>query len=116
MTQTMVQCNTTLCGAQRSPAPREEQLHTAIISSVYFTGLRNAERVMGELMIRCPNTGKSVSTGIFMDRTKFRSMPVFFSTSYCASCSSSHEWFARDAWMCEAGTEAMDSSHALQVA
>jgi hypothetical protein len=71
---------------------------------------------MGELMIRCPNTGKSVSTGIFMDRTKFRSMPVFFSTSYCASCSSSHEWFARDAWMCEAGTEAMDSSHALQVA
>lgn len=116
MTQTMVQCNTTLCGAQRSHAPREEQLHTAIISSVYFTGLRNAERVMGELMIRCPNTGKSVSTGIFMDRTKFRSMPVFFSTSYCASCSSSHEWFARDAWMCEAGTEAMDSSHALQVA
>jgi len=71
---------------------------------------------MGELMIRCPTTGKPVSTGIHMDRTKFRSMPVFFSTSYCASCGGSHEWFARDAWMCEAEAEAMDSSHDLQVA
>jgi hypothetical protein len=71
---------------------------------------------MGELMIRCPTTGKPVSTGIHMDRTKFRSMPVFFSTSYCASCGGSHEWFARDAWMCEAEAETMDSSHDLQVA
>ena len=71
---------------------------------------------MGELMIRCPKTGKPVSTGIHMDRTKFRSMPVFFSASYCASCGRLHEWFARDAWMCEAGAEAMESTRDLRVA
>jgi len=71
---------------------------------------------MGELMIRCPKTGKPVSTGIHMERGKFRSMPVFFSTSYCASCGGSHEWFARDAWMCEAGAEAIDPRHDRQVA
>ena len=56
---------------------------------------------MGELMIRCPKTGKTVTTGIYIERTKFRSMPVFFSSSYCSSCGASHEWFARDAWVCD---------------
>jgi len=71
---------------------------------------------MGELMIRCPKTGKPVSTGIHIDRARFRSMAVFFSSSYCASCGGSHEWFARDAWMCEAAAEAMDPSRDRQVA
>jgi hypothetical protein len=52
---------------------------------------------MGELMIRCPKTGIPVTTGIYIERAKFRSMPVFFSSSYCSSCATSHEWFARDA-------------------
>jgi hypothetical protein len=71
---------------------------------------------MGELMIRCPKTGKPVTTGIHMERARFSAMPVFFSTSYCASCGGLHEWFARDAWMCEAGAEAKESSHDLEVA
>jgi hypothetical protein len=53
---------------------------------------------MGELMIRCPKTGKAVTTGIYMERARFRSMPVFFNRSFCPSCGTSHEWFARDAW------------------
>lgn len=71
---------------------------------------------MSELMIRCPKTGKPISTGIHMDHEKFSSMPVFFSTSYCALCGGLHEWFARDAWMCEGRAEAADSGHDLQVA
>ena len=51
---------------------------------------------MGELMIRCPKTGKAVTTGIYIERARFRSMPVFFNRSFCPSCGTSHEWFARD--------------------
>lgn len=38
---------------------------------------------MGELMIRCPKTGKPVTTGIHMERERFGSMPVFFCSSFC---------------------------------
>ena len=63
---------------------------------------------MGELMIRCAKTGKPVSTGIHMEHAKFRSMPVLFSSSYCLACGTSHEWFAREAWMCEPEAESVD--------
>ena len=33
---------------------------------------------MGIIMIRCPKTGKAVSTGMCIDRAVFCSMPVFF--------------------------------------
>ena len=38
---------------------------------------------MGELMIRCPKTGKPDSTGVYMDRKRFRSMPVFSGAWSC---------------------------------
>lgn len=57
---------------------------------------------MGTLVIRCPNTGLPISTGRFVDSAAFRSSPVFFSRTYCSRCRAVHEWFARDAWVCEA--------------
>ena len=57
---------------------------------------------MGRLMIRCPVTGREISAGIEADDSRFRSSPVFFSRSYCAFCRTEHEWFAKDAWVCEA--------------
>jgi hypothetical protein len=39
---------------------------------------------MGEVMIRCLKTGKPVTTGIYIQRARFRAMPVFFSSSFCA--------------------------------
>jgi hypothetical protein len=56
---------------------------------------------MGRLMIRCPATGQEISVGLEMDDSRFRSSPVFFSRSYCAFCRTEHEWFAKDAWVCE---------------
>jgi hypothetical protein len=56
---------------------------------------------MGSLMIRCPVTGREISAGIEADDSRFRSSPVFFSRSYCAFCRTEHEWFAKDAWVCE---------------
>jgi hypothetical protein len=57
---------------------------------------------MGSLMIRCPVTGREISAGIEADDSRFRASPVFFSRSYCAFCRTEHEWFAKDAWVCQA--------------
>jgi hypothetical protein len=56
---------------------------------------------MGVLMIRCPNTKREIATGIQADRETFLSKPVFFSDAYCPFCRTTHEWFAKDAWVCD---------------
>jgi hypothetical protein len=56
---------------------------------------------MGVLMIRCSKTGRAISTGTYVDAAAFRSSPVFFGQTYCAHCNATHEWFARDAWVCD---------------
>ena len=57
---------------------------------------------MGRLMIRCPVTGREISSGIEADRSRFRASAVFFARSYCEFCRVEHEWFAKEAWVCEA--------------
>jgi hypothetical protein len=54
---------------------------------------------MGMVMIRCLETGSAISTGIKMDQDRFRQSPVFFARTFCPICQSTHEWFARDAWI-----------------
>ena len=56
---------------------------------------------MGTLMIRCPNTGCSISTGIQAERASFNRSAVFFARTRCPLCQSQHEWFARTAWVYE---------------
>ena len=56
---------------------------------------------MGVVMIKCPKTGREISTGITTDRVRFNSTPVFFASTYCPICCTTHEWFAKDAWVCE---------------
>ena len=63
---------------------------------------------MGIVVIRCPRNGKCISTSINIDRVAFGSMPVFFSRSFCPSYRISHEWFARDAWVCDSGPAKCD--------
>jgi hypothetical protein len=67
---------------------------------------------MGAIMIRCPQTGREIPTGIEMDTTEFQRSPVFFSTVQCPVCNGEHEWFAKDAWVCDsakATTSAWDA-------
>ena len=52
---------------------------------------------MGELVIRCPETGRQISTGYQADAASFRQMPVFYGITYCPICRTDHQWFARDA-------------------
>lgn len=56
---------------------------------------------MGMVMIKCPETGGIIPTGIEMDRERFRCSTVFFSRTYCRKCAATHEWFAKEAWVYE---------------
>lgn len=57
------------------------------------------------IMIKCPQTGRFVPTGIKADREKFRSSAVFFARTLCSICNTNHEWFAKEAWVYEPGAE-----------
>ena len=57
---------------------------------------------MGAVMVKCPETGHDIPTGIVADRKSFDATPVFFARVYCAICRTEHEWFAKEAWVCEA--------------
>jgi hypothetical protein len=54
---------------------------------------------MGAVMIRCPNTGRAIPTGLVADRVTFNSAPVFFARVNCPICRTEHEWFAKEAWV-----------------
>jgi hypothetical protein len=69
---------------------------------------------MSMLMISCPKTGQTIFTGRYVEAATFRSTPVFFSRSYCPLCRAMHEWFAKDAWVCD--SECSESEAARQVA
>jgi hypothetical protein len=59
---------------------------------------------MGTVMVKCPDTGRDIATGIVSDPASFAATPVFFARVYCPLCRTEHEWFAKEAWVCEAET------------
>ena len=71
---------------------------------------------MGMVMFRCPATSQVIPTGIQVDRATFHSAPVFFSRTFCHLCRVTHEWFAKDAWVCDSGTARCESGCERQVA
>ena len=71
---------------------------------------------MGIVMISCPETRQAISTGIRVDRDAFHSMPVFFSRILCPLCGENHEWFAKDAWVCDSVVLNCDPSCERRVA
>jgi hypothetical protein len=71
---------------------------------------------MGIVMIRCPKTRRAISTGIQADRATFHSTPVFFSRTACPLCRTTHEWFAKDAWVCDSAPADCDPSRERLVA
>jgi hypothetical protein len=65
------------------------------------TASRKQEHSMGTVMVKCPDTGRDISTGILADRASFNATPVFFARVYCPLCQTEHEWFAKEAWVCD---------------
>ncbi|AWL97270.1 MULTISPECIES: hypothetical protein [Bradyrhizobium] len=59
---------------------------------------------MGMVMVKCPQTGHAIPTGIKTDRESFGRRAVFFSRTRCPICRTDHAWFAREAWVDEPAT------------
>ena len=56
---------------------------------------------VGIVMIKCPQTGRAIPTGIKADRESFRRSAVFFARTHCSICQTNHDWFAKEAWVYE---------------
>jgi hypothetical protein len=51
------------------------------------------------VMVRCPNTGRELSTGIEMDASTFSQLPDIRSNMKCPACGLDHLWAIREAWL-----------------
>jgi endogenous inhibitor of DNA gyrase (YacG/DUF329 family) len=56
---------------------------------------------MGMVMVKCPQTGRAIPTGIETDHESFQRCAVFFGRTRCPICRTDHAWFAREAWVGE---------------
>jgi hypothetical protein len=52
---------------------------------------------MGVLIIKCPVTGKEISTGVETDADGFARMPNLVAYAHCTHCMTDHAWRPLDA-------------------
>jgi hypothetical protein len=58
---------------------------------------------MSLILIKCPQTGRAVSTGIEVDRASFNALPDVEVETRCPACAGTHIWSKGDAWLSEDG-------------
>ena len=63
--------------------------------------IEEEEGIMGIVMIKCPSSGRAVSTGIEM--SNIDQLPTVIATMSCSACGRVHEWSRDDAWLAEGG-------------
>jgi hypothetical protein len=51
------------------------------------------------VMVRCPATGRELSTGIEMDAATFERLPEIRAQIRCPACCLDHTWSTREAWL-----------------
>ena len=61
------------------------------------------EGPMAILVIKCPHTGRPISTGIEVDPREFRYSPDTLSRVKCPECGLDHAWWTREAWLDDPG-------------
>lgn len=54
---------------------------------------------MGTVVIKCPKTGKTISTGIGMDKSSFENSNLSNNSVSCPACGGMHTWNKKDAWV-----------------
>jgi predicted RNA-binding Zn-ribbon protein involved in translation (DUF1610 family) len=57
---------------------------------------------MGAVMIRCPRTGRAVSTEIETEPSVFSRLPEVAGRMRCPDCGEEHIWSASQAWLDDA--------------
>ena len=56
-------------------------------------------RQVNVVMVRCPTTGRELSTGIEIDAATFEHLPEIRSQIRCPICRLDHIWSTREAWL-----------------
>jgi hypothetical protein len=59
----------------------------------------NGDLAMSPIMIRCPKTGRPVSTGIEIEHGDFRRLPNVRARMRCPACGQEHVWRRSAAWL-----------------
>jgi hypothetical protein len=54
---------------------------------------------MSSVMIRCPATGRAVSTAIETEPSVFRKLPRVVAFMHCPACAQDHAWTVSCAWL-----------------
>jgi endogenous inhibitor of DNA gyrase (YacG/DUF329 family) len=54
---------------------------------------------MSSVMIKCPKTGRPVSTQIEVEPSVFRRLPKIASRMHCPACGQEHVWMMSSAWL-----------------
>ena len=57
---------------------------------------------MGAVMIRCPRTGRAVSTEIETEPSVFSRLPEVAGRMRCPDCGEEHTWNTSQAWLQDA--------------
>ena len=60
---------------------------------------------MARVMVKCPNTGGHVFTGIETDATTFERLPDAVARTQCPHCGDEHEWRKADAMLVDTSPE-----------
>jgi hypothetical protein len=70
---------------------------------------------MSMLMIRCPQTGQAISTGIETDHDSFKSIPDVLAFARCPQCGLEHAWRHDDAWLADGSPSSLQPKQPSQV-
>jgi hypothetical protein len=54
---------------------------------------------MSVIMIRRPETGSEISTGIECEEDDFQKLPFVIAQTVCPSCGREHRWSKSNAWL-----------------
>ena len=54
---------------------------------------------MSSVMIRCPNTGRAVSTAVEIEPSVFHKLPNIAARMHCPVCGQEHAWLTNSAWL-----------------
>lgn len=54
---------------------------------------------MSMLMIRCPQTGEGIQTGIETDEKTLQNMPNLIAYTRCPHCGFEHAWWPDEGWL-----------------
>ncbi len=70
---------------------------------------------MSSVMIRCPVTGRPVSTEIETEPSVFRCLPKVAGRMLCPECGQEHVWATSSAWLAN-GPRLVDGQRSTEVA